>query len=317
MNLIITAPVLLVAFNRPETTIQVFEHIRKSRPVKLYIALDGPRKNKKGEVQLCIAVKKIVENVDWTCEVYFKINEENKGAEYTVSSAISWVLEKEEYVIILEDDIIAPISFFLFAQEMLKLYKDDPRIFTVTGSNFTPIQVPGNIDYFFAKYGHSGGGWGTWRRVWRKFCFNIEIQDEHLETDFLKTICNSKAEVNYYRKIFQEIKRKGSENSTWDVVGLYIFRVSNSLSVIPRVNLTSNIGTYGLHDKGVTENHFRPFDENFRVVSHPKKIECFVDYDKHHFKTYINQRIPLYIRIIKKTLKTLNLRYNKSQEQIR
>jgi hypothetical protein len=301
----IQTPILLVAFNRPNTTKQVFEHIRIAKPIKLYIALDSPRRNKEGEENLCQEVKIIVENVNWPCEVFYKVNDENKGAEVTVSSAISWVLESEEYLIILEDDIVAPISFFLFAQEMLERYIDEPQIATITGSNVTPIDIPENTDYFFAKYGHSHG-WATWKRAWQKFDLNIKIPNGHLKTDFLKKICNSKAEVNYYRKIFKNIKKKGAGNSTWDVVGLYIFRVSNSLSVIPRVNLTSNIGTYGLHAHGLTEYHFLPFDENFRVEKHPNKIECFVEYDKHHFKKYINKKKPFIKRVLRKLKKIIH-----------
>lgn len=307
MNLQIRVPVLLVAFNRPDTTLQVFEHIRKAQPLKLYVALDGPRKNKEGEEILCQEVKKVVENVDWPCEVFYKINEENKGAEVTESSAISWVFETEEYAIILEDDIIAPLSFFNFMQEMLERYKDEPRIVTVTGSNFTPIKLPGNADYFFAKYGHSWG-WGTWKRVWEKFNLNIEVADNHLDPDFLKTICNSRAEVDYYKKMFQSIKDNGKGNSTWDTIGLYIFRVMDSISVIPRVNLTSNIGIFGLHAQGATEHHFRSYDENFRVERHPDKIECTVKYDKHHFKKHINNKVPISKRILNKVLKMLHLK---------
>ena len=112
------APVLLIAFNRPDTTGIVFQKIREARPTKLYVAVDGPRQNKEGEDELVEEVKKIVNNVDWQCKVQYKFNQQNKGCEVTVSSGITWALSFEEYVIILEDDIVAPLSFFLFVQKM-------------------------------------------------------------------------------------------------------------------------------------------------------------------------------------------------------
>ncbi len=42
-------PVLFLLFNRPDTTLKVFDQIKKVKPKKLFIAADGPRKNKKGE----------------------------------------------------------------------------------------------------------------------------------------------------------------------------------------------------------------------------------------------------------------------------
>ena len=300
----ISVPILIVAFNRPEVTEIVFNKVREAKPLKLYVVVDGARNSKVGEEDLVNKVRQIVQNVDWECETQYRFQEINKGAEVTVSSAISWVLEKEEYVIILEDDIVAPMAFLRFAEEMLIRYKEDDRIVTVTGSNFTPLPVPNDTDYFFAKYGHSWG-WATWRRAWKGFDLDVSIPDEHLTTEFLTTITSSKAELLYYKKLFTAIQKSGIGNSTWDVVGLYYFRINNKLSIIPRVNLTSNIGIFGLHARGKSEHHFRPVDDNFVVKKHPAKVDYFLEYDQHHFKTYIHKhRIkPLYERAFKKVLK--------------
>lgn len=306
MSCKIKSPILIIAFNRPEVSRQTFEYIRNARPEKLYIAIDGARKDKEGEAELVEQVKTILQNVDWPCETNYKFNESNKGAEVTVSSAINWVFETEEYAIILEDDIVAPLSFLKFAEEMLIKYKVEPQIATVTGSNFTPIPTPNNTDYFFAKYGHSGG-WALWKRAWQDFDLNVQVPKKHLELSFLKTITNSIDEARFYQKSFLEINKKGKGNSTWDHIGLYQHRIKGSLSIIPRVNLTSNIGVEGLHARGETEHHFRPFDEGFEVKIHPQKVECFVEYDKHHFKTYINKRKPILLRVIKKIKRTLKM----------
>jgi hypothetical protein len=299
MRNLINTPILIIAFNRPDVTKQTFEYIRKSKPKKLYIAIDGPREGKDNEELLVNQVKVILQNVDWPCETLYKFNETNKGAEITISSAISWVFEIEEYAIILEDDIVAPLSFLLFAQQMLKKYKDDKRIGTVTGSNFTPIPLPNNTDYFFAKYGHSWG-WGTWKRAWEGFNLNIEISNEHLDLGFLKTITNSIAEARHFQKRFRLIKQKGPGNSTWDNVLLYNHRINNRLSVIPRVNLTSNIGIFGLHAQGVSEHHFRNFDESFQVQKHPLEVNYWKEYDIHHFKNYFGVKTSFLMRIIRK-----------------
>ncbi|MCB2219435.1 MAG: glycosyl transferase [Bacteroidetes bacterium] len=300
----LSVPVLLVAFNRPDTTLTVFNRIRDARPLKLYVAVDGPREEKEGELNLVEEVRQIVQNVNWTCETHYHFNEKNKGAEITVSSAISWVFEQEEYAIILEDDIVAPLTFFKFAQEMLYKFKDDERIGTVSGSNYTPVPTPDNTDYFFAKYGHSWG-WATWKRAWHGFDLNVKIPDEHLTTSFLKTITNSKAELNYYRRRFKSMQKKGPGNSTWDAVGLYFFRINNRMSIIPKVNLTTNIGVYGLHARGRSKFHFKPMDEDFVVKKHPEKVECFVEFDRHHFQTHIYNRKPILFRIINKIFRHL------------
>lgn len=44
--------VLFLVFNRPDTTTQVFDEIRKAEPPRLYIAADGPRTNREGETEM-------------------------------------------------------------------------------------------------------------------------------------------------------------------------------------------------------------------------------------------------------------------------
>ena len=43
--------VLFMVFNRPDTTKQVFEAIRKAKPSRLYVAADGPGAEKADEVE--------------------------------------------------------------------------------------------------------------------------------------------------------------------------------------------------------------------------------------------------------------------------
>jgi len=295
-NFKINVPVLLIGFNRPEVIRQSFEFVRQAQPAKLYVAIDGPRDNKEGEADLVEEVKSIVQKVDWECETHYRFHIMNKGAEITVSSAIAWVLEQEEFVIVLEDDIIAPMAFLRFAQEMLIRYKEVPEIVVVSGCNFTPLPTPNGVDYFFAKYGHSWG-WATWRRAWKDFDLNREIKKEHLKLSFLKSIANSTKEAKYYRKLFKRMRKRGIGKNTWDYMAVYTFRIMNKLSIVPRVNLTSNIGIYGLHASGETEHHFRPYDANFVVKNHPEKVECWKEYDMHHFANYIYHPTPFYKRV--------------------
>ena len=51
------SPILLLVFNRPDTTRQVFATIRNAKPPKLYIAADGPRPTREGETQRCHEVR--------------------------------------------------------------------------------------------------------------------------------------------------------------------------------------------------------------------------------------------------------------------
>ena len=57
---IFNTPILFMVFNRPSTTIQVFEKIRQLRPSKLYVSGDGPREGYDGEKERIEKVRRIV-----------------------------------------------------------------------------------------------------------------------------------------------------------------------------------------------------------------------------------------------------------------
>lgn len=56
-------------------------------------------------------------------------------------TGFSWVFEKEEQAIILEDDCIPNLDFFRYCDEMLEKYKDDERVMMVSGSNYLKMGV--------------------------------------------------------------------------------------------------------------------------------------------------------------------------------
>ena len=60
-------PVLLLAFNRPDTTRLVLEEIRKINPKKLFVSVDGARNEE--ELKKVNEVRKIVSSVDWDCKL--------------------------------------------------------------------------------------------------------------------------------------------------------------------------------------------------------------------------------------------------------
>lgn len=297
-------PILLIGFNRPDTIKQVFETIRKVQPQKLYVAIDGPRESKRNEQALVDQVKNIVQDVDWSADVHFYFNEVNRGAEVTISSAIAKVLEKEEYVIILEDDIVAPYSFFQFMQEMLIKYKDDSRICIVSGNNYTPLDTHNNEDYFFSKYGHTWG-WATWRRAWKGYSLNMEIEDKYIQLANTIKLSDTIEEAKFLRKHFKWLKNRGVGHVEWDYLRSYFHRINNQLAIVPRVNLASNIGLYGLHANGLSNYHFIPADAEFIVKKHPAKVECFTDYDKYHFAHHISKKTPITLRRMIKYLRKI------------
>ena len=147
-----STPILFLIFNRPDTTYIVFEKIREFKPEKLFIAADGPRENNLEDIKNCEKARAVIDHIDWDCDVKLLFREQNLGCGLGVSSAITWFFDHVEYGIILEDDCVPDLSFFDYATELLKRYKDEPRVMMIAGTNCLFNQVKRDKSYFFYRF---------------------------------------------------------------------------------------------------------------------------------------------------------------------
>jgi hypothetical protein len=233
-------PILFIVFNRLFSTIEVFNSIKKFKPTKLYIASDGPRLDNNHDASEVIAIRDyLIANIDWDCELKTLFREKNLGCKYAVSEAINWFFDNEECGIILEDDCLPNESFFLFCQELLVKYKDDLRIWHISGNNFQNSIIRGNSSYYFSKFSHIWG-WATWANRWKKYDVELSNFDFLLKLNGLRDILENKQEIDYWEKIFRDLSNL--EIDTWDYQWTYTVWVNNGLSILPNKNLISNIG---------------------------------------------------------------------------
>lgn len=232
-------PILFVFFNRKEISLQAFEHIRKVHPSKLYLAQDGPRKERSEQDQRIIAdVRSCILNlIDWECDVQTLFRTENLGCAQGVKTAIDWLFENEEYGIILEDDCIPSDSFFPFIQDLLKLYCHDQRVGMIAGSNLVKGFKP-QFSYHFSRF-KSCWGWATWRRAWKNMDMNMSWRESHLEDVFNNSGFNG--EFNSKWKFQLQCIDKDYV-SAWDWQWYFTLASQNQLCIYPAVNLISNIG---------------------------------------------------------------------------
>jgi hypothetical protein len=305
-------PVLLIAFNRPDTTKVVFERIRELQPEKLYVAIDGPRESYPGEELLCSEVEYITKNVDWPCEPKYLIRKQNLGCKLGVSTAISWVLSNEDSVIIIEDDILASKAFFQYTQELLEKYKNHTSIAMVSGNNYTPLHDM-ESDYLFSKYGHIWG-WATWKRAWQNYDVNLSsLKYEDIDKIVDNNFDRKKEKVRFkkrFKNLLERVEKKTI--NTWDSQ-YFIYRMQmNYLSIVPKYNLCTNIGQdyssrTGKHaDKdGAHVTSKYPSQESFKIKTHPESIACDLNYDHIHFDRHINKKKPLFKRVLGKMTRVL------------
>jgi hypothetical protein len=274
--------VLFLVFNRPDTTRQVFEAIRQAKPPRLYVAADGPREDKLGEVERVEQVRTIVTGVDWPCEVKTLFRDKNLGCKKGVSSAITWFFEQEEQGIILEDDCLPHLDFFSFCENLLNRHYSDERIFAITGDNFQNGTWRGDASYYFSKYAHIWG-WATWRRAWKHYQGDMNFWPKWRDSDAWKKYKPDKIERRYWQKIFDSCY--SGQIDSWDYPWTASALYKNGLTVTPNVNLVSNIGfgEDGTHTLSKNNKFSNMPTMELSHIIHPKQIIIDIEADRFAF----------------------------------
>lgn len=279
-------PVVLLIFNRPNLTRQVFEAIRQAQPQKLLVVADGPRPDRLGEVENCSAARAIISNVDWKCDVLTNYSDHNLGCKQRVTSGLDWVFDTVEQAIVLEDDCLPHPSFFPFCEELLEKYSNDPRVMQICGSNVYNMSAPLNDSYYFSKYGVIWG-WASWRRAWKLNDMYMkiwpEIRDEKLYLDFCIDGKEALRRLKLYNKVYS------GEIDTWDYQWGFAKMINSGLSIVPGVNLITNIG-YGEQATHTHSKHSPLANLPVSPVDFPLKHPSFVIRNYQADKVYSEKR---------------------------
>jgi hypothetical protein len=235
----LNTPVAFIIFNRPDRTERVFAEIARARPAKLLVVADGPRPDRPGEREACLAARSVIDRIDWPCEVLTNFAESNLGCKRRVSSGIDWVFDQVEEAIIFEDDCLPHPSFFRFCEELLEKYRDDERIMAISGDNFQQRSGSTPYSYSFSRYLHIWG-WASWRRAWQHYDVEMKLWPSIRDGVWLQDLLGYKTVAEYWQRTFDEVV--AGQISTWDYQWLFACWTQNALSIAPNVNLVSNIG---------------------------------------------------------------------------
>ena len=107
----------------------------------------------------------------------------------SIIDGVSEVIDKFEKVIVLEDDLIVSNDFLEYMNEALEFYKDDKKIWSVSG--YGP-KMPCLNDYqgnIYLSVRASSWGWATWKDRWNQVDwevkdFDVLKQDKILQNKF-------------------------------------------------------------------------------------------------------------------------------------
>ena len=287
-----SVPVLVLGFNRPDRIRQLFDSLRAISPKYVYFAVDGPRPDRPAELEQVTQTRELASLIDWDCEIHTQYQQENLGCAHGVTAGINWFFSLVSEGIILEDDVLPDPSFYPFCTELLEKYRDDSKVWCVSGSNRLPQeQIPQEFSYRFSTIPQVWG-WATWADRWKKYSLDISGWRANglNNTKLLKTVNYSPAAFAYWSANFDLMAKMAVD--TWDIQLVNAAMRNGALAAIPNVNLVENLGwgTEATHTQE-TPGFIQPVGEITFPLVHPKiAVDSHADRFMNH-KVY--QATPL------------------------
>jgi len=312
-------PVALIIFRRADLTERALQAIAKVKPRQLFVIADGPRPERADDVAAVAATRAIINTIDWDCEVIKNYAEVNLGCGLRPATGITWLFEQVEQAIILEDDCVPHPSFFRFCEEMLVRYHDDERIMTVGGCNYQKDSLPTSHSYIFSRMPSCVGSWATWRRAWQYFDQRLGQWPLLRSGPLLKTMLEHDKVVDFYSELFDQTFAAAGNLSYWDHQWTLACWANRGLSILPRLNLVSNIGwgseSTHCHDRDHPSHNLPALEMPFPLI-HPPMVLDDILLDRRWLQEAADeihkQRLPLHRRVARKFKRFLHVFANPS-----
>jgi hypothetical protein len=236
----ISAPILVLGYNRPDYLKSLLEFLKSQKNFRLYVSIDGPALNNSFDEYLVKECRRLaIETQEWS-DTRLLFSDSNNGCYLGVTKAIDWFFENEEFGIILEDDLVFDSTAITFLTHGLLEFSENTEVGAICAFNLLrPYSISdAPITSQMVSF-PSSWGWATWRDRWVK-----------IERDF--------SSYSYPLFLYRSIKygglsgvrtwlhvRKRLENKTLDSWG-YRWLLTHCRygwkAVVPSRSLVTNIG---------------------------------------------------------------------------
>jgi hypothetical protein len=221
---------LIIGYSRPAGIANLLDRLNESGVRNVYISIDGP-KNIKDKLAQDTIKQEIADNSRNTCIKVLQ-RDLNLGAAAGVISAIDWFFSHEKMGVILEDDLQISEDFCAYAKNALDKYVNDDDVWMVSGTqhfpNFGDSKKTNWSNYPMVW------GWAGWSHKW-------EVMRPSLlkyKTVRIRNLLDS----NYLFWAIGANRALGGKIDAWDIPLAFEFKSQKKLSLLPPVNLISNVG---------------------------------------------------------------------------
>jgi hypothetical protein len=143
----------------------------------------------------------------------------------------------------------------------------------ISGDNLNLAGEKCKYSYYFSRYGQIWG-WATWRRAWHLFDVDIKLWPHVRDNNILYEVFEKEKLSWFWEKMFHVVYLKVL--NCWGYQWFFACLVNNGLSIVPEVNLISNIGFNedATHISDASNRYANLESHEIQFpLNHPPKIE--------------------------------------------
>ncbi len=234
------APIVLFTYNRPIHTQNLLDSLAsnpESQNSSLYVYIDGPKfEAEQDTLNKINNVATIIEKENRFKEIIIIKQSANKGLAASIIEGVTYVVNKHNKVIVLEDDLILSKFFLAYMNDSLTRYENNDSIAQIGACNFFACgeKYP---NFFFLAMSECWG-WATWKNKWSHFNPNAIDLLEQLKEKKLEVRFNAYGSYNMIGML--EDQMSGKVNS-WAIRWQAVCVLNNWLTLYPNPSLSQHI----------------------------------------------------------------------------
>lgn len=262
-----SAPIVIFAYNRPNHLLNLLNSLFLNANIanhNIFFFCDGA-KNFKDKKNI-ILIKKIINRFKKKLK-FRKIfyNKKNIGLAKNIINGVTEALKKNQYCIVLEDDLIVNPEAINFLNHYLKLFKNNSRFGSISAHSYLDkMKELYNKEYYITKR-HCSWCWGTWSRVWNDINWDsINYQKHFLNKSEKKLFSLAGNDLNLL--LWGQYKRF---INSWAIRFNYFCFKKKLLSFQPRYSMIENRG----RDFSGTHEGFSLKDDKIDINFFPKLLK--------------------------------------------
>jgi hypothetical protein len=261
------APIALFVFRRPDHARRTIESLLanpEAASSEIVVFCDGPRGERDVEP---VRITREAVRAAGIPNLRLVERDQNLGLARSIIAGVSELCASHGSVIALEDDLILSPTFLAFMNEALDRYRDDPRVFAISGYTI-PIEPPPDTDAFFLPFS-SSIGWATWSRAWSVLATSEEAHAVLGRDRAARRRFDLDGAYPYWAMLQDQLSGKVD---SWAIRWYATIFLRAGLVLFPSVSLVENIGFdgTGVHSGSGTPGIYSARAAPLRVRAFPR-----------------------------------------------